>query len=81
MQMLLDGSPQNKNSSMSPGIANHGGSGLGEGLRTSFATESCIKVNRTAVKESRPPFNDGDESNKSSANSEPEISIGDDNDE
>ncbi len=55
--------------------------GAGDGLKASFATESCIKVNRTAVKELRPPQNDGDGSNKSSPNSEPEVSIADDNDE
>ena len=53
--------------------------GAGDGLKTSFATESCIKINRTAVKELRPPQNFGDASNKSSAgNSEPEVSIGND---
>ena len=53
-----------------------------ENLKGSFATESCIKANRTAVKELRPPQNEGDESNKSSMHSgEPEVSIGEDKDE
>ena len=55
--------------------------GAGDVSKASFATESCIKVNRTAVKELRPPQNIGDSSNKSSLNGEPEVSIGDDNDE
>lgn len=73
--MLINASP-NQNSPNSPQGQNQGGAG--DVSKTSFATESCIKVNRTAVKELRPPQNIGDASNKSSLNSEPEVSIADD---